>query len=68
MQNPNEITAAFRAHWTGTESDLAAALEAFYRDIRHSFELAMSADGSNITPNDVLETVDDYVTNHYAEG
>lgn len=45
-----------------------AALDAFYKDIRDSFRLAMQNQQRNFKKLDldaVLDEVDDYVANHY---
>lgn len=61
------IIAAFNAHWTGTDEDLAAALEAFYQDIRRTTVIAMRGD-EIVSRRDVvaiLDEVDDYFTDRY---
>ena len=47
---------------------LTEDLLAFYADVKSSFFLAMNVSGmSTATMNEILDTVDDYVSNNYGE-
>ena len=64
---PSQIKRKFIANWNGTEEQLDALLEAFYEDIRDSYDIAIQHEVLLYTA--VLEnihiTVSDYVSNHY---
>jgi hypothetical protein len=59
--NANDIYLMFKEKWCGTEDELDTALDAFYADIRSSFDMA----GDGDLDESILATVDSYVQLHY---
>jgi len=55
---PGQVLELFQQHWRGSEEELEAAIELLVDDLRSTLQLA----GASQT---VLDTLDDYVGNHY---
>ena len=66
---PDDIIQLFRDRWVGTAEELASALEFFYQDIRSSIVLALGDEATAKTAlaTYMVNTLDDYVGNHYGE-
>lgn len=65
MKTPDEILGLFERHWTATEDELEEALEAFFEDIADSYRLAVQNQYPDRDSDEIHNTVEGYVSNHY---